>query len=66
MSNRLLLRRPAALRIRPVRARRVMRVQEAPVEYSTERSAPRWLIVGAGVLGALVTVEAVVGIAVLA
>jgi len=63
--NRLQLRRPAGLRRRPLRARRLAVAHDAAVEYSRTAPTPRWVPVVAGVLGAAVTVQAVVGVAVL-
>lgn len=53
-----------SLRRRPVRARRAVG-QHVPVEYSAEPTAPRWLIVGTGVLGLLALVLLIVGMAVI-
>jgi hypothetical protein len=63
--NRLLLRAPKSLRRRPYRARRVV-IAHAPLEYSPERTAPRWLIALASVLAAVAVVELIVGLAVIA
>lgn len=62
--NRPLVRAPKSLRHRPYRARRAV-IAHAPLEYSAERTAPRWLLVLASVLGALVVVELIVGLAVI-
>ncbi|MGW9345553.1 hypothetical protein ACWGR3_28790 [Streptomyces albidoflavus] len=62
--SRILVHTPKLARRRPVRARRV--VQHVPVEYSPERPAPRWLVIGTGVLGLLVLALFVVGLVVIA
>lgn len=36
--------------------------QQSPIEYSVERPVPRWLVIGTGVLGALVAAEFIVGL----
>jgi len=59
--NRLLLRAPKSLRRRPSRARRVV-IAHAPLEYSPERTVPRWLIVLASVLGAVAVAELVIAV----
>lgn len=64
--HRLQLRAPAALRRRPIRARRAAAAHDVPLEYSTPRPTPRWAIVGTGILGAAVLAELVVGLAVIA
>jgi hypothetical protein len=63
--TRLQVRRPATLRRRPLRARRLAVTHEAPMEYSAPRPAPRWLVIGTGTLGAGVIVELIVGLAVM-
>jgi len=63
--NRPLLRAPNSLRRRPYRARRAA-IAHVPLEYSPERTAPRWLLVLASVLAALAIVELIVGLAVIA
>ncbi len=63
--NRLQLRRPARLGRRPLRARRLAVTHDVPMEYSTSRPAPRWLVLGTGALGVLVAIELVVGLVVL-
>ncbi|WP_091232527.1 hypothetical protein [Microbacterium sp. 3J1] len=63
--NRLQVRRPATLRRRPLRARRLAVVHDEPMEYSTQRPAPRWLVIGTGALGAGVIVELLVGLVVM-
>lgn len=63
--NRPLLRAPKSLRRRPYRARRAV-IAHVPLEYSPERPTPRWLIALASVLAALVVVELIIGLAVIA
>ncbi|NLP82610.1 hypothetical protein HF576_01990 [Microbacterium sp. CFH 90308] len=63
--SRLQLRTPAVLRRRPFHARRAV-AHDAPMEYSTKPVAPRWLVIGTGILGAGVLVEILIGLAVLA
>lgn len=64
--NRLQLRAPSVLRRRPVAARRAAAAHTEPIEYSTERTTPRVLIILSGILGALVVAECIVGFAVIA
>lgn len=64
--HRLQLRASAALRRRPLRARRVAAAHDTPLEYSTPKIAPRWVVVGTGILGAAVLGELLVGLAVIA
>ncbi len=64
--NRLQMRAPSKMRRRPVAARRAAVAHTEPIEYSTERPTPPILIILVGVLGAVVTVEAVFGLLVLA
>ncbi|MBD8477609.1 hypothetical protein [Microbacterium sp. CFBP 8794] len=64
--NRPLLRAPKSLRRRPYRARRVAAVIHGPFEYSTERAAPRALVIVATVLALLVIVELAVALVVIA
>ncbi|GLJ78662.1 hypothetical protein [Microbacterium imperiale] len=64
--NRLQLRASAALRRPPFRARRAAAGHHTPLEYSPAAPAPRWLIVGGGVLGVAGLVELIVGVAVIA
>ncbi len=63
--NRPSLRAPKSLRRRPYRARRAV-IAHVPLEYSPERTAPRRLIALATGLAALVVVELIVGLAVIA
>lgn len=63
--KRMQLRRPAALRARPIHATRAV-AHDAALEYSNAQPSPRWLVIGTGVLGALAAMLLVVGITVLA
>lgn len=60
--SRLQLRRPAGLGRRPLRARRLAVAHDLPMEYSTQRPTPAWLVVGTGALAAAVLVELAVGL----
>lgn len=62
--NRLKVRAATKIRRRPLHARRLLAAGDLPMEYSTERATPRWLMIGAGVLGVLVAVELAVGVVV--
>lgn len=52
-------------KLRPLRARRVAAAVDEPLTTAPAGATPRWVVVGTGVLGALVTVEAVIGLAVI-
>ena len=63
--NRLQIQRAAVMRRRSVRVRRLAVAHDAPMEYSAPRTAPRWLVIGTGALGAGVIVELIVGLVVI-
>lgn len=49
---------------RPIHATRAV-AEHTPLEYTAATPAPRWLIVGTGVLGGLVAVELAFALAVI-
>lgn len=56
--------RARKLRRRPIHATRAV-ARHTPLEYTPVKPAPRWLIIGTGVLGSLVAVELAFGLAVI-
>lgn len=62
--SRILVHAPS-LRRRPVHARRAV-AKHVPAEYSADRQPPRWLVIGAGVLGLITIALFVVGLMVIA
>lgn len=52
-------------KLRPLRARRVSAAVDEPLTATAAGAPPRWAIIATGLLGAVVTVEAVIGLAVI-